>query len=74
MEIIYIESNIRVLVNIRNSYLRQKTMLTSYSHSSSFKIVQKELFDTCLKVELSIVQLKPFSIDRFHETFTFCHS
>ena len=65
------ESSSRVLVNIRNSYLRQKAMLTSYSHSYSLRSYKRELLGTHLKVELSIVQLKPFAIDRFRETFTF---
>ena len=66
------ESTIKVLANIRNSYLRQKAMLTSYSHSSSLRSYKIELLGTYLKVELSIVQLKPVAIDRFRETFTFC--
>ena len=51
------ESSSRVLVNIRNSYLRQKAMLNSYSHSSSLRSYKRELLGTYLKVELSIVQL-----------------
>ena len=68
------ESSIRVLVNIQNSYLRQKAVLNSYTHSYGLKPYKRELLGTYLKVELSIVQLKPFSIDRFRETFTFCCS
>ena len=68
------ENNIRVLVNIGNSFLRQKAMLNSYSHSSGLKPYKRELLGTYLKVELSVVQLKPFAIDRFRETFTFCCS
>ena len=49
-------------------------MLNSYSHSSSLRLCKRELLGTYLKVELSIVQLKSFAIDRFHETFTFCCS
>ena len=68
------ESNIRVLVNLRSSYFRQKAMLNSYSHSSSLRSYERELLGTYLKVELSVVQLKPFAINRFCETFTFCYS
>ena len=68
------ESNIRVLVNLRSSYLRKKAMLNSYSHSSGSKPYKRELLGTYLKVELSIVLLKPFAIDRFRETFTFYRS
>ena len=68
------ESTIKVLLNIRNSYLRQKAMLNSYSRRISLRSYKKELLGTYLKVELSIVQLKPFAIDRFCETFTFCCS
>ena len=65
------ESTIKVLANIRNSYLRQKAMLNSYSHRSSLRSYKRELLGTYLKGELSIVRLKPFAIDRFRETFTF---
>ena len=68
------ESNIRVLVNLRSSYLRQKAMLNFYSHISGLKAYKRELLGIYLKVELSVVQLKPFAIDRFRETFTFCRS
>ena len=47
-------------------------MLISYSHSSSLRSYKRELLGTYLKVKLSIVQLKPFAIDSFHETFSFC--
>ena len=67
------ESNIRVLVNIGNSFLRQKATLNSCSQSNGLKPYKRELFGTYLKVELSVVQLKPFAIDRFCKTFTFCH-
>ena len=68
------ESTIKVLANIRNSYLRQKAMLNSYSHRSSLRSYKRELLGIYLKGELSIVRLKPFAIDRFRETFTFCCS
>ena len=64
----------KVLVNIRNSFLRQKAMLNAYSYNSSLRSCKRELLGTYLKVELSIVQFKPFAIDRFCETFTFCRS
>ena len=38
---IYMESNIRIFVNIKNSYLRQKAMHTSYSHSSSLGLYKE---------------------------------